>query len=153
VLEEFKIWIDRLKEGDTQPLKATVSPAFLEIAESELQFPLPVEISGEAYLADIHLVIHLNASTKALMPCIVCNQMIETELKITDFYHTEPLSDIPGAIFDFGPILREALLIELPKYVECNQGHCPHRKGIDPFLKQTKTQGPDVHFPFADLES
>lgn len=151
--EAFKIWIDRLKEGQTQKIKALFPPVFLDIAETELQFPFPVEVSGEAYLADMHLLLKFSASTRAVMPCAICNEMIETKLQINDFYHTEPLEEIRDAIFDFAPILREALLSELPKYVECCSGNCPQREAMAPFLRKKPKAEPDVHFPFADLES
>jgi hypothetical protein len=153
VSDGFKIWIDRLSDGQIQKIKSLFPPAFLDVDEKELKFPFPVEVSGEAYLADMHLLLRLKASTRAVMPCIICNKMIETELKIVDFYHTEPLSDIRDAIFDFSDVLREALLSELPKYVECCSGNCPQREAIAPFLRKRSGAQPDVHFPFGNLGS
>lgn len=151
MLEAFKIWIDRLKEGQTQKIDSLFDPDFLDVEEKELQFPFPIKVSGEAYLADIHLVLHLNALTKAVMPCAICNEMIEIELKVVDFYHTEPIAEIRDAVFDFSSILREALLSELPKYIECKKGNCPQRETLTPYLKKKGKSDPDVHFPFADL--
>jgi uncharacterized metal-binding protein YceD (DUF177 family) len=153
VLDTFKIWIDRLKDGQTQKIDTLLPSTFLDINEKELQFPLPVKVLGEAYLADTHLVLHLNASTEALMPCAICNEMIETTIQIKDFYHTEPLEDIREAIFDFNLILREALLLEIPQYVECNEGKCSQRELISPFLRKKKQAEPDVHFPFSGLDT
>jgi hypothetical protein len=86
--------------------------------------------------------------------------MIEKELKL-DFYHTELLSEIPSAIFDFRAVLREALLIEVPKTIECRGGKCPERATIAPYLGSRNPgtwdtdSGPQVekttYFPFADL--
>jgi hypothetical protein len=152
VLEAFKIWIDRLKEGQTQKVNGPFPPTFLDVAEEELKFSFPVDVFIEAYLADVHLVIRFKAATKALMPCAICNEMVETQLKIEDFY-TEPLEEIRDAIFDCSTVFREALLSELPKYIECRSGNCPQREAITPFLKKKTKIEPDVHFPFADLES
>jgi len=152
MLDTFKIWIDRLKEGQTQKIDALLSSDFLDINETDLSFPFPVKVRGEAYLADVHLLLRLNASTRVVMPCSICNQMIEKDLKIVDFYHTEPLEDVRDAIFDFSAILREALLLELPQYVECNSGNCPQREIIAPYLRKKTRAEPDIHFPFADLD-
>ena len=76
--------------------------------------------------------------------------MIETELKLDSFYHTEALKEIKGAVFDYSKALREALLLELPKFVECNQGKCSERETLAPYLRSRKTK--DTHFPFAGLE-
>src|SRR3990167_8651127 len=135
--EALKVWIDRLVEGRVQKINTSCDPSFLEINEKELQFRSPVKVTGQAYLAEQHLVIHLVAQTKATIPCAICNEMVETDLKIEDFYHTEALSDIRDAVFDFGPPLREALLLELPTHFECRGGNCPVRSSLDPYLRSS----------------
>ncbi len=150
--EVFKIWIDRLGEGQTQKIDGSFEPSFLEIDEKELQFRAPVRVVGEAYLADQHLVIHLKASTLATLPCAICNQMVEAELKVDNFYHSEPVAEIQGAVFDFGGPLREALLIELPHYFECSNGKCPERATLAAYMRApAKKETKDTHFPFKDL--
>ena len=99
MLEEFKILIDRLKGGQVQKIAGVFNPAFLEVDEPELQFRSPVSVKGEAYVTDADLILHLKASTVAKMPCAICNQMIETEIKIENFYHAEPIEEIPSAYF------------------------------------------------------
>lgn len=147
-MSAFKILIDRLKGGQTQKIKENLAPAFLGPDEPELCFCGQVEIQGEAYLTDAHLIIHLKAKVKALMPCAVCNEMIEIDLNADNVYHTEPIEEIRGAIFDYSEALREALLIELPKIVECNGGKCPERALMAPFMRSVKDR---THFPFAKL--
>jgi len=148
--EDFKIYIDRLKGGQVHLIEKKFDPSFLEVNEKELQFEQPITVSGEAYLTDDHLVIHLSALTMAKMPCSMCNQMIPTPLIVDNLYHAEPLVDIPNAIYDFQVMLREALLLELPQRVECNSGNCPSRTIIKPYLRSEKRS--DTHFPFADID-
>lgn len=151
-MSTFKILIDRLKGGHTQKIEEALESTFLGPAESELQFPGKVSVKGEAYLTDDHLIIHLKARTKASMPCAICNEMIQIELKVDNFYHTEPIEEIPSAIFDYSELLREALLIELPRTVECNQGNCSQRATIKPFLRSEARADTTKHFPFADMD-
>ena len=148
--EEFKIYIDRLKGGHVQRIQESFNPEFLEVDEEELQFDEPVTVQGEAYLTDDHLVIHLVAAALAEMPCSVCNKMIKTPLTVGNFYHAEPLAEIRDAIYDFSWALREALLIELPKTVECNKGRCPSREVLAPYLRGEKRE--ETYFPFADFD-
>ncbi len=168
--EAFKVWVDRLKEGQVQKIEGSFDSSFLEVDEENLRFPEAVAVRGEAYLADQHLVIRFSASTKATLPCAICNQLIDVGFFVKDFYHTEALEEIRDALFDFGVPLREALLLEAPYHVECNQGHCPERSSIAPYLAPAKTPpsnkrekavgekcnsakegGGDIHFPFANL--
>lgn len=149
--EAFKVWIDRLREGLVQKIDESFDPSFLEIDEKELKFLSPVQVTGEAYLADQHLVLHLKARTKATLPCAICNQMMDTELKVENFYHSELIEEIPGAEFDFASPLREALLIEIPHYFECCEGNCPERKSLAPYLRSAPKTGDKSNFPFADL--
>jgi uncharacterized metal-binding protein YceD (DUF177 family) len=149
----FQIWIDRLKSGQSQLINESFTPDFLDIREDELQLNSPVVAVGEAYLTENELILRLKASTRALMPCAVCNQMIQFELSVKDFYHAQPLSEVPSGIYDYQAPLREALLIELPRYVECNQGKCPDRKVIAPYLRSEKKVEENTHFPFSNLDS
>ncbi|MBM3183863.1 MAG: hypothetical protein FJZ64_00975 [Chlamydiae bacterium] len=152
--EALKIWVDRLVDGKVQKINAVCDPSFLEMNEKELQFHTPVQMSGEAYLADKDLVIHLVIRTKVAMPCSICNEMIDSDLKVENFYHTEELSLITDAVFDFSAPLREALLLEIPTHFECSGGKCPARASIEPFLRSsTKQKGDSSHFPFADLKN
>ncbi len=149
----FQIWIDRLKSGQSQTINESLPPDFLDLErEEELRTETPVLVKGKAYLTDSELILHLDASTKVMMPCAVCNKMTQIELAIENFYHTHPLEEIPSGTYDFRTPLREALIIELPKYVECNKGKCPSRKEIDPYLKG-KSKDDNIHFPFSNLES
>jgi len=150
--EPFKILIDRLKGGHTLKIEELLDPSFLGPNEPELCFHTKVPIKGEAYLTDDHLVLHLKTATKVSMPCAVCNKMIDVELKADNFYHTEPLEEIRGAVFDFTEALREALLIELPKTVECNRGKCPERTIIAPFLRSQERTEKTTYLPFADMD-
>lgn len=151
--DSFKIWIDRLKNGQTQKIVESLPPSFLDVEEEELQFRAPVQVKGEAYLTEDELILHLNASTAAQMPCAICNKMIDTPLKIENFYHAQPISEIPDAIFDFREALREALLIELPQYIECGGGKCPERCMLKPYMRGENRKDKTTYFPFSDLDN
>ncbi|HEY4255448.1 MAG TPA: hypothetical protein VGM34_03785 [Chlamydiales bacterium] len=150
--EAFQVFIDRLKKGEAHKIEGPFAPDFLDVAEAELKFLKPVMVHGEAYLADEHLVVCLTASTEAKMPCAVCNEMITVPLAINHFYQTIPLEEIPSNLYDVGADLREALLIELPRTVECNRGKCPQRKNLAPYLRSEKESIQPTHFPFAELD-
>lgn len=150
--DPFKILIDRLKGGNTQKLEETLDPAFLGPDEPELRFVSKAKVTGEAYVTDSHLIIHLKAHVKISMPCAVCNQMIEKDLKVDNYYQAEPLEEIRGAIYDYSESLREALMIEIPRTVECNNGKCPERATIEPYLRAKNRTEKTTHFPFADMD-
>ena len=149
--DAFKIYVDRLKSGETQKVQGAFDPSFLEIDEQELQFEKPVAIKAEVYIAEDHLVIHLDAATYARMPCAICNAFFDYPLSVSGFYATEPLAEIPSAIADLGQYVREALLPELPKIAECSGGKCTAREKITPFLRSEKREQ-TTYFPFADMD-
>lgn len=151
--EAFKIFIKQLESGQTENIDLTVEPDFFEIEERDLSFEDPVQITGQAYLTDDHLVLHISAKTQASVRCCICNEPDKVVLEIKDVYHTEPLENIRDGAFDFHPPLREALLLELPSTVECNKGSCPERKTMNNYLKKEKSDNKDdVYFPFSDLK-
>lgn len=154
-MENLKIYIDRLKNGPAQKIEETLSPDFLELDEEDLVFDDPVNLKGEAYLADDHLVIHLNIDTLAYLPCSICNDAIHTSIAIKNLCITHPLSEIEGAVFDLAEEVRESILLQTPLFIECTNGKCPERENIKKFLKPEQSipeVGDITHFPFADLD-
>lgn len=150
----FHIYIDRLREGKKIRIDENLDPSFLSVQEDDLKFPQPVKVHGEAYLAEEHFVLRLTASTDALLPCIICNEMTSLPLRVENFYFTLPLSELANPIFDYSEPLREALFLELPQFVECSQGICPEREKMTVYLKKNPSSEDtsSTHFPFSDLE-
>lgn len=153
-MEKLKIYIDRLKGGHTLKIEETLSPDFLDIGEEDLLFGAPVHLKGEAYLANEHLIIHLNIETTASLPCSICNDPILIPIVLKNIYLTEPLAGIKGAIFDITGEVRESILLQAPLFSECHHGKCPERENLKQFLKPQPRKPNDdiVHFPFADLD-
>ena len=145
---ELKIYVEQLKDGQKETFKGKISSDFLP-KEKDLFFEKEVSLSGEAYVAGDHLLIKLAAKAIAFIPCCICNEPTEVSLTLSDFYHAEPLEEI-SSVFDFSELLRTDLLLQLPKFVEC-QGNCPERKNIKKYLKEETAQSSNVNFPFAGL--
>jgi len=144
----FQIYIDRLKDDDTEIIYEVVQPEFLEIAEKDLSFTSDVTISGKAYLAKNHLILDLKIKLYANLPCSICNEKTEIPIEIEDFTHTQEICEIPSAIYDYTEELRSAILLKIPQFIECNHGHCPSRKEVNKYLK---VSDPDTYSPFSDL--
>lgn len=144
----FKIYVDRLKDSEVEKIDLQVTPTFLEVNDEELSFQNPVTLSGEAYLASDHLILQLKARTQASMPCSICNNQIEISIAVENSYHSIPLAELKGAIFDYTELLREAILLQAPQFTECQNGKCPERENVKKFLKKPSTS---THFPFAEL--
>ena len=142
---QFKIYIDRLYDEKIEKIEETLSPDFMEVDEKDLQFPSPVKINGKAYIADQHLILHLNITTDIRIPCSICNKPVKTLIQIEQLYHTEELTQIKNQIYDYSSPLREGILLEVPSYVEC-EGKCPHRGEMKKYVSEGTKQ-----FPFADL--
>ena len=156
--ENFKIYVNRLKGGQKEKINETGPPRSLEIEdEKEVSFPAAVQISGEAYLAEDHLVLHLNISTQALLPCAICNEKFTVPIKLSNVYITTPLSEIRGASFDYASEVREAIFLQIPLYFECHGGNCPERNALNKYLKKNSSAAKSpsekegANFPFADL--
>lgn len=148
----FKIYVDRLKDGQTEKIEEMAPPDFLDVHESELNFLEPVSVSGEAYLADDHLVMHLKIKTDAQMPCSICNDKLKFLIDIPDFYLAEKLEELKSPIFDYSSELREAILVQVPAYAECCNGRCPERESIKKYLKNSQPEETPHSFPFSELD-
>lgn len=145
----FSVPIDYLRNGKTHKVAGTFPPTFLDVKEKDLLFSSPVDVRLECYLSEDQVIVHVKAATEAQMACKICNQMSSFSLSAPDFCHTFPLEDVSGNEIDLSPLVREALLLELPQAIECG-GRCKERESLAPFLSsQAKCE---EHFPFANLE-
>lgn len=153
MLDAFKIYIDQLRHGEVEEISENLSPDFIGINEEDLAFSSPVDIKGEAYLADNELILRLNIETSAIIPCSICNEKVVVGIKLKDFYHSEPVSKIKSGIFNFSEVLRDAILLETPKFTECNEGKCSGRQEMKKYFKEPGTKDEEEGYkPFENLK-
>lgn len=154
--EQLKIFVDRLRHGETETFEEVVTPEFLDLHEKDLQFKEPVHVNGQAYLAEEVLVLHIDVKATATIPCRICNEPTKAAVEVKGLYYTVPLEEIKGAVYDYHEALRETILIETPTVVECHQGKCPQRAVMKRFLKQESQDKGNMHNddyrPFANLD-
>lgn len=154
VYDQFNIYIDRIKHDNEENLQCVVNADFLEINEAELQFQDPVELQGEAYLTEDHLIIHVKAKTCCNIPCKICNEIFSYKIVLEPSTFTVALEEIKGAIFNYKDFIREALLLLVPPFAECHGGTCPLRTEVKKYLgSQGQKDKPacDTYHPFQDL--
>lgn len=151
-MSNLKISIDALKFQEKVQLKEELPPEFLDISEKDLKITHPVHLKGEAYLSSDYLVIHFAVKTYFQMPCKICNEELSLPLEDENYYSTVSLEDIKTGVYDFSEDIREALLLKLPNFVECNGGVCSERPNVEKFLKKTTSKKlDDNYFPFEKI--
>jgi len=153
--DRFRIHTESLRNGHVEKIQEEFSCDFIDVKEDRLIFKDPVFVSGEAYLADSDLVLHLDIETKAIIPCSICNEPVEVPIDLKGLYLTEPLDQIKTGLFSLVEPLREAILIETPAFAECNQGNCPARNELEKYFKKplsSETEDPDGYRPFENLK-
>src|SRR5579863_7200544 len=134
----LKIFTEQLRDGKREQFEHVLPPDFLALSEPDLIFHHPIYLKGEVYATDEDLILQLSAHTEVKMPCSICNEMTFVTLKTEELYHTILLNELESTTFDFTDILREEIVILIPRYVECQQGKCPERKVISKFIKKTQ---------------
>ncbi len=147
----FLVYIDRLKDGQTLLIDEKATPDFLEIDEKDLLFRAPVFIKGKAYLTNDHLILQIRIATQALLPCAICNNFFDFPIVIEDCLQTEAVEDVENHIFNFTPVIREAILLQVPAFAECHEGKCPERKTLSNYLKKPSDLQNHVNYPFNNL--
>lgn len=150
--DSFTIYVDQLRLGNHIQINEVVAPDFLDVNEKELYFTDTVSVQGEAYLAGDSLILHLAFIAQGVLPCTICNSPVQIQVKIDDLYHAEPVKEIKGGIYNFKEMAREAILLEVPAFAEC-QGQCPKRDEIKRYLKSPKEgqEQEEGYRPFKDL--
>ena len=148
VNETFLIYVDRLKGGNEETIDQTVPSTLIGVNEADLKFEGNLHFEGKAYIAEDHLVLHLDVEATAVLPCKICNEPQPLQIELHGFYHTEPMETIKSGIFDMHDVVRDAILLEVPPYHECESGAC--RQEAQKYLKSDVQKGDEYH-PFADL--
>lgn len=150
----FKIYIEQLREGREEKIHEKLDPGFLDIHEVGLAFDKPVELRGVAYLAEQELILRWDIRTEALIPCSICNELVEVPVYIQNFYYSEPTSKIKSGVYNFKDLLRETILLEVPTFIECRAGNCPKRQEYQKYLKGQTDQSANEegYQPFADFD-
>ncbi|MGM0439514.1 MAG: YceD family protein [Chlamydiota bacterium] len=148
--DTFIIYVDRLKGGQVEKIAEKCPPAFIDLQDDELFFPADVVVKGQAYLAEQQLVIDIKAATTVRLPCRMCNEPVELDLEVGGIYIVQDLAHIGSGKYDFSQDLREALLLEVPSFVECHEGFCPRRQENEKYIRTEEGQSSEYR-PFADL--
>lgn len=154
--ERFRVYVEQLHDGKVTTIDEVIEPTFLLAKkDSDLAFTKDVNVKGQAYLACSDFILNLSVTAQALIPCSICNEQVPIDIKIKDFYYSQPLDEIKSGIFSFEDLLREIILIEVPLFAECNEGHCPQRKEVAKYMKEPNGKGDrsiETYQPFSDLE-
>lgn len=151
----FKIRVESLKNGHTEQIEEEFTPEFIDVREEKLAFLDPVFVSGEAYLADSDLILHLDINTQATIPCSICNEPVKMPIELQGLYLSEPLEEIKTGVFSLVDPIREAIIIESPAFAECNDGRCPARKDFEKYIRKNESSeddAPDGYRPFENLK-
>jgi len=144
----LRIYIEPLREGVKEKIDLSVDASFLDIQEEDLLFKAPVQISGEVYTTGDHLILHLSCSTEVQFKCSICNDFFTLPLAAVEIYATEVLEELDSAVYDYSPLLREELLLQLPPFAECHGGKCPERAILSTYLKSKESA---ENHPFSQL--
>ncbi|PCI95676.1 hypothetical protein COB11_01450 [Candidatus Aerophobetes bacterium] len=152
--KDLVIYIERLREGESTEIDEVLSATDLELEDDQLHFMPDIKLTGSAYIAEDHLVLNLDISANASIACNVCNADVKIPIELKNTYITKDLSELRSGVFRYVDDLRESILLESPSFAECNNGSCPERTTIEPFLKKEdrKKEDSEVYFPFDDLD-
>jgi len=143
----FTIPLDRLLNGKTHLIDQKISSDFMHLNEKDLIFKDPITIKGKAYLAQDDIILSINIYATSKITCSICNELTDFAINIENLYITQEIKELEN-FWDYQEHVREIILLEIPPFLECNDGHCSKREQIDPYLKDEK----EDYYPFKELK-
>lgn len=151
--DAFKIYVEQLRDGREEKIDEQFSSDFLEVDEPHLRLKEPIHLTGLACVADTELLLRWQVSTAAQLTCSICNEWVTVPIVIKEFCESIPLEEIPSGVYHFKELLREAILLEIPPFVECHGGCCPKREEYRRYFKEESGMpNEQAHHPFADFD-
>ena len=131
---QFKIYIDRLRDGSSSEIAEVVDRDLMQTEEKELNFKDPIHITGQAYVANDFLIIDISIKTNAYLPCSICNKDAAFPVIVKWYKHTVEIKNIKSSIYDYSDLIRQTILLNIPTYIECNNKNCPERENITKYI-------------------
>ena len=111
---DLKVYLSDVRGGKEKSIDLILPSSFIEVDESDLKFEDPVLIKGKFSLTRDHLVICLSIETSCSIPCSICNESVSVGVTIPKLCHAEEIEKIKGSLYDGAPLVREAILLEVP---------------------------------------
>ncbi len=149
--DELKISLSLFTEGNEVDIHAIFSSDFLDIHEKELKFLEIISIQGKARRACDHILLEINAQCTALLPCSICNEWTSCPIVLNNVQLSKEVAEIKDNTFDATEMVREAILLEVPQFAEC-QGSCPERKNMECYCNKRAEKKNPKYFPFEQLK-
>jgi uncharacterized metal-binding protein YceD (DUF177 family) len=151
--KKLNIYVDRLQGGKSDHFEESLPPDSLQLSDDILTFKDPILVKGLAYLSEDFLIIQFSVDTQVWVACSLCNEELKRSIHLRDVIEEIPIDDIQGAVFDCAAVIRQAILLEIPFFVQCGGEVCKNRKSIEKYLRMTdlpKAED-DTQQPFKDL--
>lgn len=152
-MKKLQIHLEQLQQGKIEEINEVVDPSTLDVSDDMLKFQSPITIQGEAYLTDEWLIMRLAIQTEASMNCSLCNEPMSIDIDINNLIEEESIQNIHGGLFEFGHLVREAVLLEVPFYPQCGGTECRNRTVVEKYLAHTDEEIDHTphNQPFRDL--
>lgn len=159
----LEILTSTLSDGHVEEISAEVPSSLFSVGEKgvswgapvgeewdggdpELFFPEPVRVKGQLYATDSHYVLNFSVETAVVLPCSICNRWVRRPFSLDHIQVIQEAAQFPEGVWNITEEVREALLLDVPRFVEC-EGGCPLRGELKSYLRPEK----EGQNPFADL--
>lgn len=148
--EWAKFYLVDLQDGQKRSFDHMVDPEFLDINEADVRFREPFRVAGCVYQTDGMLLVEFSAEPRVELRCRVCNEWAPTPLKVVRAVLAVEMEELDQAsgMVNLCPWIREAIVVEIPSYGEC-EGGCSLREQLGHYFHNT--DAPSGHQPFANL--
>lgn len=73
------------------------------------------------------------------MRCCICDEKFLHQVVVKDIHHFIHCEDSKTGIFDCKQLIRQELLLECDRFLECQSSGCPQRERLSNFLNKKDT--------------
>lgn len=132
----FCVPYGELRQQGSLEINHSAPAAFMEVEEPYMGFTGEIQVQGRCELMDQGISLLLDIEAKTIQPCTVCNENTSATISIKQLHHFEKNPETCNNVFDFNDIVREAVLLETPEFIECLEGNCEARNDVKKYLKE-----------------
>ena len=149
----FRLFVDRLKAGGEDEISEKIAPPFLDLKEGDdIKIDEPITVEGQAYVAGDFLILSLHIVAHLEIKCALCNEPFHLVVDLPRFIHEEAVDEIKHGVFDYGELVRETILLEIPFYPQCGGKVCSNRERVEKYLKTQEDKEEEGYQPFQNID-
>jgi uncharacterized metal-binding protein YceD (DUF177 family) len=150
MVHDLCFFYEQLKEGESSCFEHEIDSSFLDLEnDKELRPISSVFVKGKIWKMADWLFVEAYVKASFETTCSYCSDLFHLPIELQPWKHEVCIDDIKEAFLDLREPLREAILLEIPYFAQCDGTTCKNINEVKKYLMKGEKE--QFQQPFKDL--